>query len=187
MDKIFSFVGASHTGKTTLGKFLSENYNIEYREVSARPFLDKDVEDSYEKQIDDYKQNRIMYNNLESVYEAIFDAALYDKKIVLSRCCIDVLAYARTLKKGLTCESLQEETIKKLKDKIVILYTVPDFPMSEEDKLRGNNEIVRAETDTNIFNILTDLNIPFYLLKGSLEERQHKLEDVMLKYGILKK
>lgn len=187
MKKIFAFVGCSGSGKTTLGKYLAENFDIEYREVSARPFLE-DLTKSYDEQMNDCMQTRIMYNNLESVYEALLEANTENKNIVLSRCCIDVLAYARTLNKGLDCEKMQENTISKLRNKIVILYTIPDFKMSEtEDILRGMNEEVREQTNESILNIIDELDIPHYLIRGSLEHRKETLNKVMKDYNINRK
>lgn len=184
MKKIFAFVGASGSGKSTLGKYLTDNYDIEFREVSARPFLE-DLNKSYDEQMNDVMQTRIMYNNLESVYEAILEANTENKNICLSRCCIDVLAYAHALNKGLGCEKLQENTIKKLSDKIVLLYTYIDFPMSQkEDTLRGINEKVRKDTDENIFKILEKLNIPHFLIFGDLNKRKETLDEIMKKYDI---
>ena len=179
---LFSFTGCSGSGKTTLGKFLEENYLITYKEVSARPFLE-DLNKSYDEQMTDKIQNRIMYGNLEMVYENLIESQ--KENIILSRCCIDVLAYARILKHGLDCEYLQEKTIKKLSDKMVILYTIPDFPLTDvDDKLRGMNEGVRQNTDKAIFRILEQLNIPHYTISGNLLHRKELLNEIMNKYNI---
>lgn len=184
MKKIFAFTGPSGSGKTTLGNYLSKNFDIEYREVSARPFLE-DLNKSYDEQMNDIMQTRIMYNNLESVYQALFEANINNKNICLSRCCIDVLAYAKALNKGLGCEKLQQNTISYLKDKIVLMYTCPDFPMKDkDDKLRGLNEDIRQKTDSNIVQIMSDLIIPCYTLSGSLENRKNLLNTIMKKYDI---
>lgn len=180
MKKIFAFVGASGTGKSSLGQYLQKKYsNIEFREVSARPFLEN-LEKSYDEQMTDKIQNRIMYGNLDKVYQTILEAQFTEKIIVLSRCCIDVLAYARTLKHGLDCEDLQEKTIYNLRKNIVLLYTVPDFPLSDQtDKQRGMNESVRQETDKQVKNILDSLGLNYYTLKGDLKERQNYLDEIV--------
>ena len=162
---LFSFTGCSGSGKTTLGKFLEENYLITYKEVSARPFLE-DLNKSYDEQMTDKIQNRIMYGNLEMVYENLIESQ--KENIILSRCCIDVLAYARILKHGLDCEYLQEKTIKKLSDKMVILYTIPDFPLTDvDDKLidkanqtiqeKGTCTVVTTKTWYPLIGIHTDV------------------------------
>ena len=187
MKKIFAFVGASGTGKSSLGHYLQDNYdNIEFREVSARPYLEN-CEKSYDKQMTDKIQNRIMYGNLEMVYQTLLEAQFSEKTIVLSRCCIDVLAYARALKHGLDCEDLQEKTINFLSDKIILLYTIPDFPLCDDkDKQRGMNEQVRQETDKEIVNIFNTLNIPFYLIRGDLKSRKETLDKIMSLHGFIK-
>ena len=164
---------------------MSENYNIEYREVSARPFLE-DLNKSYDEQLTDVMQNRIMYNNMESVYKALLEANTKDKDILLSRCCIDVLAYARALNKGGDCQPLQKNTIEFLNDKLIILYTIPDFPMVEEDILRGKNEDVRQKTNEEILKIFKELNVPYFALKGSLDNRKEICDCIMKVFGISK-
>lgn len=182
MKKIFCFTGASHTGKSTFGNFLKDKYNFDFKEVSARPFLEKNI--SYDKQVDDIIQTKIMYNNIESFWLNLCEAQNNtEKNILLSRCPIDVLAYTFALHKGEEYISLLKNTISLIKDKAIFIYTPSDFPMTEkEDIKRGMNELIREKTDFYIRTILDDFNIPHFNLSGSFEEKKYKLNEYIKDY-----
>lgn len=189
MNYIFGFVGASGTGKSTLLKYISDNYNVDCRELSARPFLDKS-KGSYDEQMTDLIQSRIMLNNIDMTHRFIYESLTEHKNIAISRTMIDVLAYARTLKHGLGFEEQQEEFIQYINNlkNFIIFYTLPDFPLTDQnDSIRGLNEQVRQDTDLNILSILCDLNIDYITLKGSVKERIEVIDNIMLNYEINKK
>ena len=187
-SKVFVFVGASGTGKSTLMNYLRENFDIECSELSARPFL-KMENGSYDQQMTDEIQLNIMYNNTLTILERLIEIELGEKEsVVYSRSPIDTLAYAKTLNKGLCLEKQQQDLIQYLNNKIVYLYIPIEFEMKEEsDKLRGLNEDVRNLTDDNICMYLNFLNVPHYIIHGSIEERQQILNEIMNKFDIKRK
>lgn len=186
MGIIFGFTGCSGSGKSTLLNYIKTKYNVECKELSARPFLNKN-NGSYDKQMNDDIQMNIMYNNIEQTYRYLNIINTTNKNIAVSRTLIDVLAYSRVLNHGLCCEKQEIETIKYLKDKIIFLYTIPDFNLKindEKDTLRGMNEEIRLKTDKKIYEILTELNIPYIKIYGNLENRKKIIDNLMYKNNI---
>lgn len=179
----FSFIGASSSGKSTLLKYISQNYNIETKEVSARKLLDS-TKGSYDEQMCDELETKINFYYLRETFNNILKAK-EGENIITSRCIIDALAYTHSLKAAEFLIPQMEEAVNLIKDKVVILYTPCDFPMTEvEDKLRGMNEKIRQETDKEFLNIIKQLDIPHYTINGTIQERQEKIDIIMNKYNI---
>ena len=185
MKRIITFCGASGTGKTTLLNYLKENYKIECKELSARPFLPKG--ESYDISMNDDIQYNIMFNNSITLLKELTD---YKGPICYTRGPIDVLAYSKSLEKGIACQEQQLELIKYLyEEKGVTLFYLPiEFDMEDkEDTLRGTNQKIRNLTDKYIQDIIKKLEIPHTKIVGSIEERQKYLDIIMNIYGIEKK
>lgn len=187
-NKIFLFVGASGTGKSTCMKYLSENYNILCEELSARPFL-KQNQGSYDQHMTDEIQLKIMYNNTLTILQKLIDLnSKENKSIVYSRSPIDVLAYMLTLNKALFLKEQQIKFINYLRNKVIWLYIPIEFQMQEvSDSLRGINENVRYKTDDNIVRLLGECNIPYYTIHGNMKKRESILDEIMIQYEINKK
>ena len=182
----FSFIGASSSGKSTLLNYISEKYKIETKEISARRFLDP-TKGSYDEQMGDELEIKINFYYLQETFRNIL-LATEGYNIITTRCVIDSLAYTHSLKAAEFLIPQIEEAIELIKDKVVILYTPCDFPMKEvNDKLRGMNEEIRQKTDKEFLNLIEKLNIPHYIINGSLEERKLKIDKIMEKYNIEKK
>jgi nicotinamide riboside kinase len=182
----FSFIGASGSGKSTLLKYIAEKYQIETKEVSARKLLDP-TKGSYNEQMCDELETKINFYYLQETFRNIL-LAREGHNIITTRCVIDSLAYTHSLKAAEFLIPQIEEAVELIKDEVIILYTLCDFPMAQaEDKLRGMNEKIRQETDQEFLNLIEKLNIPHYTINGSLEERKHKLDILMKKYHIKKK
>ena len=110
------------------------------------------------------------------------------QNIVTTRCVIDSLAYTHSLKAAEFLIPQMEEAVDIIKNEVIILYTPCDFPMAQkEDKLRGMNEEVRQKTDKEFLNIIEKLNIPHYIISGSLKERMEKIDKIMNEYNIKRK
>ena len=183
----FTFIGASHSGKSTLLKYIAENFEVETKEVSARKLLDP-TKGSYDEQMSDELESKIDYYYLQETFKNLREAEVEKKNIITSRCLIDSLAYTKSLKAAEFFIPLMEEAVEYIKDKIIILYTPCDFPMSEsDDKLRGMNEKVRQETDKIFIDLIEQFDIPHYTISGSLEERKLKINSIMKEYHIKKK
>lgn len=189
MNKVFCFVGSSGTGKSTLLNYIRENYYIECKELSARPFLPKDG--SYDKTLTDNIQMNILFNNTTTILKAI-NSDIEKQNFVFSRSPIDVLSYAKVLNKGLCCENQQYDLISFLKDKIIWLYLPIEFELKDlDDTQRGTNEEVREKTDFYIRQLIDFFKLEyfshFYTIKGSIENRYYEIDKIMQKFGIVKK
>lgn len=185
-----SFIGPSGSGKSTLLNYISENYDIKTKEVSARKFLDS-TKGSYDEQMNDELQTKINFHYIKETFENIIK--IYEgKSIITTRCLIDSLAYTYTLKAAEFLIPQMEEAVEFLKERIlnnemIILYTPCDFPMAQiDDKIRGMNEDIRQKTDKVFIDILGRFNIPHFTIKGTIEERKSILDEIMKKYNIQK-
>lgn len=179
MGNLIGFVGCSGSGKSTCTKYLSKYYNIESVEISGRPFF-KENGGSYDEQINEEIQTKIMYNNVEKIYQCFISTIINNKNIVTSRNPIDVLAYSRALNFGVVYEEQLKNTIKYLIPNMTIVYTSIDFKMTDKsDKIRGMNEEVRLKTDKEIKKVFEELNIKPYIIKGDYEQREKLLDELM--------
>lgn len=179
MGKLIGFVGCSGSGKSTCIKYLSKYYNIESVEISGRPFF-KENSGSYDEQINEEIQTKIMYNNIEKIYQCLISTIIDNKNIVTSRNPIDVLAYSKVLNFGVAYEEQLKNTIKYLIPNMIIVYTSLDFKMTDKsDKIRGMNEEVRLKTDKEIKKVFEELNIKPYIIKGDYEQREKLLDELM--------
>ena len=191
-NKIFCFVGASGTGKSTLLNYIQNEYgrDLECKELSARKFLIKG--NSYDNTMTDEIQSKIMYYYVETLYKYYIEIKEKENKgerynLFLSRFIIDTLAYARVLNHSLQFEDQLLETIKYFKDKVILLYTPADFPIKDiKDDLRGNNEEIRQKTNEEILKILKETNMSFYTIQGDLQNRQLELDKVLQENNVFK-
>lgn len=189
MNYILGFVGASGSGKSTSMKYLSENYNIDCRELSARPFLDS-TKGSYDEQMTDIVQTRIMLNNLDYTHRAIEECQNKKINIALSRTQVDVLAYSTVLNHGQDFQIQQFDFITYLinNPNYLFIYTRADFELTQvDDKLRGMNEEIRKETDNEILKILDLFNISYFTIYGEIDTRKFLMDNLMKKLNIKRK
>jgi predicted ATPase len=184
--KIFFFVGASGVGKSTLINYLRENFTVDAKEISARPYLPK-KEGSYDQILTDESQAVIVQSRTLTVLEDLFSYQQGTKTIptIYSRSPICNLAYSRVLSKGLFLESLNLKEIEICKQYCYFIYIPVEFEMVEnDDKVRGTNREVQLETDTAIVKIMSDSGITPFILTGSIEERFKKLNYIFIDYKI---
>ena len=185
---IFVFTGASGVGKSACMKYLSENYNIDCIELSARPFLQNNGE-SYDVQMTDKIQNNIQFNNTVTLLETIIknEREEFKKSICFSRSSLDIIAYAKSLNKGLDCIEQQINFVKRNKNEFIYLYIPIEFSMKDTNDIkRGTNEEVRNLTDKYIQKYIEELNIPIITIHGDMSNRKSILDNVMKKYNIPK-
>lgn len=185
---IFVFTGASGVGKSTCMKYLSENYNIDCIELSARPFLQNNGQ-SYDVQMTDKIQNNIQFNNTITLLKSIIknERGEFKKSICYSRSMLDVICYAESLNKGLDCIEQQISLIEETKNEFIYLYIPVEFSMKDtNDTKRGTNEEVRNLTDKYIQKYIEELNIPIITIHGDMSNRKFILDNIMKKYNIPK-
>lgn len=187
MNKIFAFCGASGTGKSTLLKYIKDNYDIEVKELSGRDFLPKN--NSYDKTLTDEIQSQIVYNRLIETSKAVINNLKNEKSIVFSRSNLDTLSYSMVLNKAEFLNNLQKKEIESLKEYIIYFYLPIEFDMKEEgDIVRGLNKEVQEKTDQCIRKIITEFKLwsNVYTLTGNVEERLNDLDLIFQKYNINK-
>jgi hypothetical protein len=178
-NPVFCLCGASGTGKSTILDHIKEFYPIDTEEVSARPFLPKDMD--YVNSLDEKSQTLITQHRFISILEGLFKT----KPIVYSRSPIDSLAYELTLNKAPYLISLLERQIDISKEFVIYIYLPVEFEMnSADDIVRGTNNEVQKNTDSAIQKILME-KIPYwYCLSGSKQERFLSLKEILRKYNV---
>lgn len=171
------FTGASGTGKTTLLNYLREKYGniFDVLELSARPYLP--TTGSYDQTLTDEIQSLIVQHRTLSVLEQ----TIKQKNTIYSRGPVDNLSYQRVLKKGLYLDTCSKREIQILKDSGANFFYLPiEFEMTDKnDEVRGTNKQVQLDTDKEIQSIFQEFFIPFYIIKGSVEERCNTLDKVI--------
>lgn len=182
MNKLYFFVGASGVGKSTLINYLNENFKVEAKENSARPFLPKGG--SYDEVLTDEAQVLIVQNRTLSVLEDILKQNETGKPLIYSRSPIDNLAYQNVLQKGVFMNNAIIREINILKPYCKFLYIPIEFPLDPTDEVRGTNENVRIKTDIEILHTLASLEIEYETIKGTIEERYKQLDNIFNNYKI---
>lgn len=172
-DYIYTFVGASGTGKSTLLNYIQKYYpNVKIEELGAREFLPKNGK-SYDVTMTDSIQSCVSLNNIKQFAKAIINK----DSIVYSRSPLDVIAYSIVLNKGTQLVPLLEDWVTYIKDRVTFLYLPIEFPLNDSnDTLRGLNEDVRRFTDNCIYELFAKLNIKYIPIAGTIEERQNKID-----------
>jgi nicotinamide riboside kinase len=177
MKQLFCITGASGTGKSTLLKYINQNFNIHVTEVSARPFLPENTD--YVNSLDLFSQVLITQNRFVSFVEQ----AINNNPTVFSRSPIDSLAYERVLNKAPFIEELLMRQIDIINPLIQHIYIPIEFPMEpENDTIRGANVEVQLRTDFYIQRILRGHDVSFITVKGTIEERCRQLDAVLKDY-----
>lgn len=163
-----AFTGASGTGKTTLLNEIEKIPTFKTVELSARPYLP--TTGDYVSNSSDMVQYRTNVGSLVSLTEALL---MYpEKNLFFSRCTIDRLAYSRVLGVGGALHDILIKEIQQVVRPFIEVYCLPvEFDLPGNDEVRGTNEDVRKATNDEIFKILREFDIPYTLVKGSVEER----------------
>lgn len=160
------FTGAQGTGKTTILKEFENNGKEVITEV-VRKLAKKGVK--INKDGDEEGQKKIF---------KAYEKALKEKDNFISdRCLIDVTAYTMYLvNKGAVSKDLLDSQMKSLKKFVknnqdfIYCYFPIEFPVVP-DGTRSEDEEFRKEIDSYIKNILAELQMPFVIVKGTVEER----------------
>lgn len=176
--KVFCLVGASGVGKSSILDYVKNNFNIDVREVSARPFLPAHTD--YVNSLDEHSQVLITQNRFVSFIEPL----IKNESVFFSRSPIDSLAYEMVLDKAPYIVNLLKRQIEITQDKIQYLYIPIEFEMKDEgDVVRGTNDEVQAKTDEAIRAIFcTFPDIGVVDVYGSLEDRYRIIDEVLKEY-----
>lgn len=170
-----AFTGAQGTGKTTILKeFESQGKNViteVVRNLSKNGVkINKDGGDADQKKIFSTYKKQLSVKD--------------DKGYISDRCLIDVFAYTLYLaqhnKVSKEIVNSQFKALKKfVSDNPDIIYCY--FPIEfavEDDGVRSLDEEYRKEIDNNIKSILSMLQIPFVIVKGTVRERVNIVNNV---------
>jgi len=177
VKKLYCIAGASGTGKSTLLDYVRENFAINVKEVSARPFLPKDTD--YVKGLTTDSQVLITQNRFVDFIEKIVKPV----PTLFSRSPVDSLAYEEVLVKAPFLIPLLKRQIEITKPLIQYLYVPIEFEMDNEDDIvRGNNRAVQIQTDDCIVKIMSRMYIEPIVIRGLKEERFKILDDLFKEY-----
>lgn len=188
MKQIIFLAGVSGVGKSTLLNYIKAWYpecDIQTIEASARPYLPEGG--SYDQTLTDEIQAVIVQSRTLSVMEFLLEPK--GPPIgVFTRSALDNLAYQRVLKKGLFLNKSNEREVEMLakNDNVIFIYIPIEFPLDPSDEKRGVNEEVREATDKAMVDIIGELNIPHFLVKGTKEQRFKSMDVILAKYGLEK-
>lgn len=165
---IYCFTGASGVGKSTLLNEISKWEGFEVSELSARPYLPKNGKDYVENSSDDI-QTLINYGTMVSMMDKVLNSD--SPNLFFSRCGIDRLAYATVLNVGNKLKDITLTDIKLNLQNITVFYLPIEFDLPNNDKIRGNNALIRNKTDVQIKRLIQDLGIKCITVFGTIEER----------------
>ena len=166
----FTYVitGAHGTGKTTLISALKEtlsdqyNFSVSSTRASGANLNHKATDEDQLKILDAINQYEV--NN-----------GLYEHDYILDRSFIDFLAYSRYLHDigEITSKtvSLIEEEFKKRIDKYTLVFYLPIEFDVEADDVRITSKTYQTAIDDHIKNILSEFNISFLPVHGSVKAR----------------
>jgi GTPase SAR1 family protein len=184
MNVKINFVGAQGTGKTTL------------LETARKDEVFKDFQFCTEIIRDLVKKKNLSINESGNVksQKVFFDA--YNKILnkdgyISDRCIIDVHAYTNYLYdykssnsekefQSLYKEILRENSILKSLNKDsfgIIIYFPIEFELVD-DGIRSLNVYFQEYIDQYIVNTLNKYQLPFYTIRGSVEQRLKQLKEI---------
>lgn len=184
MNVKINFVGAQGTGKTTL------------LETARKDEVFKDFQFCTEIIRDLVKKKNLSINESGNVksQKVFFDA--YNKILnkdgyISDRCIIDVHAYTNYLYdykssnsekefQSLYKEILRENSILKSLNKDsfgIIIYFPIEFELVD-DGIRSLNVYFQEYIDQYIVNTLNKYQLPFYTIRGSIEQRLKQLKEI---------
>lgn len=188
MNVKINFVGAQGTGKTTL------------LETARKDEVFKDFQFCTEIIRDLVKKKNLSINESGNVksQKVFFDA--YNKILnkdgyISDRCIIDVHAYTNYLYdykssnsekefQSLYKEILRENSILKSLNKDsfgIIIYFPIEFELVD-DGIRSLNVYFQEYIDQYIVNTLNKYQLPFYTIRGSVEQRLKQLKEITFSY-----
>ncbi len=170
------YVGAQSTGKSTILKHYESLGHIPVITEVVRKLTKQGVK------INEQGDNK----GQELIFDTYYDLLSQDN-YMSDRGLVDVLAYTKYLyKRGKISERTINEQKHCLKifnqshDDILYVYFPIEFEVVD-DGVRSLDEGFRHEIDQNIQNILTDNNIPYLKVSGSVEERIKIIDDAINK------
>ena len=168
VKNLYTFTGSSGVGKSTLLEEIDKWDNFKTYELSARDYLPVNGKD-YIENSSNILQWQINYGTLISQTEAILKN---DKdNLFFSRCAIDRLAYSIALNVGQDTRELTIKDINNLKYFKQVFYIPIEFPLVDNDDVRGTNIHMQSKVNNAILNLLEHYDIPHVIVKGTIKER----------------
>lgn len=188
MDQVMNvkvnFVGAQGTGKTTL------------LEAARKDEAFKDFQFCTEIVRDLVKKKNLSINESgnaksQKVFFDVYNKILNKNGYISDRCIIDVHAYTNYLYdykssnsekefQSLYKEILRENSILKSLNKDsfgIIIYFPIEFELVD-DGIRSLNVYFQEYIDQYIVNTLNKYQLPFYTIRGSVEQRLKQLKEI---------
>lgn len=183
------FTGAQGTGKTTLlnqlvGESIKFDSGINIHTITnvVRNLVRREG-----VQINK-KGNSASQNLIFNEYLKIFNGIDTNIDWVSDRSLIDVVAYTKYLyehkKASKKCYESQLQSLKlwceenlRVKDTLFVYFPI-EFEVVN-DGVRSLDEDYRKEIDKNIKDILTDINVNYYIIEGSQDERLEMMKNII--------
>lgn len=159
-----AFTGPESSGKTTLSQWTADQYNGQYVEEYAREFL--------EQKGSNYQQSDLDIMAIEQ--QKRWEKNLYHPILVCDTEMIVFKIWSKW-KYNSTSKVIEDLLANQSFDYYFLCY--PDIPW-EEDPLRENPE-QRWELFQLYQYELFKMGVPFSVLKGSFEEKQQMIQQIM--------
>lgn len=185
MNVKINFVGAQGTGKTTL------------LEAARKDEYFKDFKFCTEIVRDLVKKKNLSINESgnaksQKVFFDAYNKILNKDNYISDRCTIDVYAYTNYLFdykstndeneiQSLYKEILREKSILKSLNKDsfgIIIYFPIEFELVD-DGIRSLNSYFQEYIDQFIIDTLNEYQLPFYTIRGSVEQRLKQLKEII--------
>lgn len=174
MPKHFAVVGSHCTGKTTVFNEIRKEYKQQFV--------------FFPEYIEELKTLGVQFNEDGTDVTQIIATNLclkqfYQEKTFSDRCLLDVLVYSIYLNKQNKLSDRTMQIIQNFWDKYKYFYTslfyIPIEIEVENNGVRSTDETFRNEIDLIFQRIISEEDIPIYVISGNLQQRVTKIKDVL--------
>jgi nicotinamide riboside kinase len=164
-----AITGPESSGKSTLASWLSEEINGTYCEEFARSYLTDKISYGQQDLVEITKGQLEIWANADPKKHLIADTEL-----------IVIEIWSRWKYKN--CDDLITSQIMK-QDFDLYFLCKPDIPWIYDPLRESPNE--REELYKIYYDTLTNYELNFYILEGSLLNRQRLVKQVLINYGLV--